>query len=296
MRTRCALIVVLAGLTACDLLDRGSSTRSSGSNPGSGGGAEYTTPGDVSLRESDGGGVVSSEQYRQWYTAHQGLDRRISSRFGALLQPSAATERTIDRAVAYLNSEPRARDAIRRSGMSVRDFVVTTVALEQEMRVASQTGIRPIDTMRVSSVYPYPYPYPSDTMAPSAYGSVPNPYPLPPPATPYPMTPPAYTPPPQPTYPPPTYTPPAYSLPQPRDTARRVDTVYVQPPVRRDTTPSRPLFPARDTMPVRRDTSITLPRRDTTIRRDTAIRRDTTPRPIVPRDTNAVDTLRVSRH
>ena len=290
MRTRCAVIVVLAGLTACDLLDRGSSARaSSNSSPA---GAENAAAGDVSLTEVTEDGVVSSEQYRQWYAAHQGLDRRISSRFGALLQPSAPTERSIDRAVAFLNGEPRARDAIRRSGMSVRAFVLTTIALEQEMRVASQTGLQPMDTMRVGSVYPYPYPYPSDTMAASAYQSVPNPYPLPPPATPYPMTPPTAA---APTYTPPAYTPPTYTLPPPRDTARRVDTVYVPEPVRRDTTRPRVMFWSRDTTLMRRDTSPLPPRRDTVARRDTSVRRDTTPRPLVPRDTLPVDTLRFSR-
>jgi hypothetical protein len=286
MRTRCALILALAALTGCDLLDRGSSAQTSKNS--SAGGAENADAGDVSLTEVTEGGVVSSEQYRQWYAAHQSLDRRIASRFGALLQPSAPTERTIDRAVAFLNGEPRARDAIRRSGMSVRAFVLTTIALEQEMRVASQTGMQPMDTMRVSSVYPYPYPYPTDTMTAPSYQSVPNPYPMPPPATPYPMTPPAYT--------PPTYTPPTYTLPQPRDTARRVDTVYVPEPVRRDTARARDMFWTRDTTPVRRDTSRILPRRDTLPKRDTLVRRDTTPRPLVPRDTlRPVDTLRTSR-
>lgn len=250
--------------------------RSSGGSPGPGG--EYAAPGDVSLRESDGA-LVSSEQYRQWYAAHQGLDRRIASRFGALLRPSSPTERTIDRAVAYLNSEPRAREAIRRSGLSVRDFVLTTVALEQEMRVASQTGSRSADTLRVGSLYPYPYPYPTDTTARPAYQSVPNPYPLPPPATPYPMTAPAHG-------------TPTGALPQPRDTARRVDTVYVPSPARRDSAPRRDVFWSRDTT-VRRDTAPgrdTLQRRDTTPRRDTIIRPDTTARPPVPRDTMLVAT------
>src|SRR5688500_6708488 len=75
---------------------------------------------------SDGGSLefsITSEQYKQWYKAHQGLDRRIASRFGALLQPASPSERSIRRAVEYLESEPAARRAIESAGMSVRGLV-----------------------------------------------------------------------------------------------------------------------------------------------------------------------------
>jgi hypothetical protein len=95
----------------------------------------YNSAGEVSL--TDGGSLeysITSDTYRKWYTAQQGLDRRIASRYGALLQPSSPSERSIDRAVQYLTNEPQAREAIERAGLSIRQFVVTTVALEHARR------------------------------------------------------------------------------------------------------------------------------------------------------------------
>ena len=238
----------------------------------------YNASGEVAL--SDGGSLefsITSESYKKWYRAHQGLDRRIASRFGALLQPASPSERNIDRAVEYLESEPKARDAIESAGMSIREFVVTTVALEQEMRVASERGDKPMDTLAMA------VPYPADSMYPPAYTPYTPAYP--------PTYPPAYPPPayPAPTYPtpyPPAYTPtnpvtpPAYPvLPERRvDTTRRTDTIYLpqRDTVRRDSVRSRV-----DTLWTRRDTI--RPRRDS-VRRDTLL-----PRP--PRDTLRPDTL-----
>lgn len=219
-----------------------------------------SSSGEVAL--SDGGSFefsITSEQYKQWYKAHKGLDRRIASRFGALLQPASPSERSIRRAVEYLESEPAARRAIESAGMSVRGFVVTTVALEQEMRVASESA-RP-ETM------PLPAPYASPYQADSAY---PAPYPTP---APYPPV----------TYPPAYPVVPAYPAPLPGrrvDSMPRVDTVFLPAPTPRDTAPVRrdTITPRRDTLPLRRDT---LP-----LRRDTL----TAPRP--PRDTVRRDTLR----
>lgn len=218
-----------------------------------------SSSGEVAL--SDGGSLefsITSEQYKQWYAAQQALDKRIASRFGALLQPASPSERSIRRAIEYLESQPSARQAIERAGMSVRGFVVTTVALEQEMRVASESGPRPPDTMpAMPAPLPYPYQYP-----PTAY----------PPA--YPVV-------------------PGYSTPLPErriDSTRRVDTVFLPSPsrdtsrVRRDTLlPSRSLVqPSRDTLLPRRDTAP--PKRDTLTPskppRDT-VRRDTLPRDIL---------------
>lgn len=246
-----------------------------------------SSSGEVAL--SDGGSLefsITSEQYKQWYKAHQGLDRRIASRFGALLQPASPSERSIGRAVQYLEGEPSARRAIEGAGMSVRGFVVTTVALEQEMRVASESAPRP-DTMPLPAPYPYPSPYPPDSAYPAPY---PTPAPYPPPAYP-------------PTYPPAYPVVPAYPAPLPErrvDSTSRVDTVYLPAPTPRDTTPARRdtitpsrsfIQPSRDTVVPRRDTLA--PKRDTLpLRRDTvARRRDTLPAPRPPRDTVRRDTL-----
>lgn len=256
----------------------------------------YNSAGEVSL--TDGGSLeysITSDSYRKWYAAQQGLDRRIASRYGALLQPSSPSERSIDRAVQYLANEPQAKDAIERAGLSIRQFVVTTVALEQEMRVASERGSA--DTMPLA----IPYPSPLDSgYATSAY---------PPPSYPYPTTPyPATTPYPPSQFPPGSQYPPTYTpIPQ-IDSARRVDTVYLpsRDSLRRDTSATYkdiltqrrdtigvrdttyrrsdplfikrdPVFPRRDSLPARRDTvrrDTLLPRRDST-RRDTTVRRDT---------------------
>ena len=160
-------------LTACDQLEglRGGKSNAS---------LTSTSGGEVAL--ADGGSLqfaITSEQYKRWDRARRGINRSVAARFGEILQPDAPTERSISEAVAYLESEPSARNAIEKAGMSVRGFVVMTVALEQEMRVASgQPRVRrpepaasPYDfpqfdtTLIRPSPSPYPaaYPVPVDT-------------------------------------------------------------------------------------------------------------------------------------
>jgi hypothetical protein len=214
--------------------------------------------GEVSLSDgTDFDYVITSDRYRQWDAARKGFSRDVSQRFGAILSPKAPTERSIERAITYVTNQAAARQAIERTGMTVRDFVLMTVALEQQMLLAEQRQPPeamanlplPMDTGYVDSLYPPGY-------APSPYSR-----PLPAPYTPLPL-----------------------------DSARRVDTVYLPAP--RDTMPIRrdsirPRIDARDTI-IRSDLS--RPRIDTS--RDStrlpprdSVRpsRDTT-RP--PRDTN----------
>lgn len=197
--------------------------------------------------------VITSERYKQWEAAKSGLNPEIAARFGVLLKPQAPTEKTIASAVAYLQSQSVAKQAIERTGMSVRDFVQMTVALEQEMRIAAAraSGRVPVSTTPAA-------PLPRDTFVTQA------PLPPLPPPTPYP-TPvdttfrrdSAYA---------PTRTP--RPAPTPRvDTVRR-DTLLVPP--KRDTTKREPA--PRDTAPARRDTA--RPPRDTT--------------PAPPKDTSSV--------
>ena len=240
---RATVIVAMACmLTACDKLQGNRSDASLLSSSG----------GEVAL--ADGGSLefaITSEQYKRWDRARRGINRGVAARFGELLHPDAPTERSIDAAVAYLESEPGARRSIERAGMSVRGFVVMTVALEQEMRVASgQPAVRQPEPDSL----PYDFP-PYDT---TLIQPVPAPYPSPYP-TPYPTP-----------YPAPVET-------------YRVDTAFPVPP--RDTM-SRVVIPTprRDT--IYRQTP-TIFRRDT-VRRDT-VRTDTTrpaPPPPVIRDTN----------
>lgn len=137
----------------------------------------------------------------------RGLDRRIAARFGAPLQPASPNERSIERAVSYLQNDARAKQAIERAGMGVRDFVLMTVALEQEMRVASgRTAEQPPPPMPA----PLPYVYPGDT------GFTPQPM-FPAPSAPVPPSPHV-------------------------DSSVRIDTVFARPPrdTVRDTTRSLP--------------------------------------------------------
>src|SRR4051794_7898178 len=71
---------------------------------------------------------LTDANYSQWEQAQRFLDALPRSAFAAA--PSASGN-AIDRAVATLEASPRARTAIERTGLSVRDFVLETVALAQ---------------------------------------------------------------------------------------------------------------------------------------------------------------------
>jgi hypothetical protein len=118
--------------------------------------------GEVSL--SDGTRldfVITSDRYNQWDAARKGLSRPVSTRFGALLKPKSPTARTIERAVAYLEGDAAARQSIERAGMSVRDFVLMTVALEQQMQLATAKRTTALAPMR--DPVPAPAPATIDT-------------------------------------------------------------------------------------------------------------------------------------
>lgn len=71
---------------------------------------------------------LTDENYAQWERAQRFLDALPRSAF-----PSAAggSGNPIDRAVETLEASPRARTSIERTGLSVRDFVLETIALAQ---------------------------------------------------------------------------------------------------------------------------------------------------------------------
>src|SRR5439155_17107377 len=154
--SRCRLvcsIATLAMIAACNR-DDAPLRRADGSMFSSSGG-------DVQL--TDGSHVqvtITSERYKQWEAARSGLRRNVIARFGKLLHPEAPTQASIDRAIAFLETDVASRESIEGSGMTVRDFVLMTVALEQEMRLASQAGAPPSASQ--------PLPYPMDTMATQA--------------------------------------------------------------------------------------------------------------------------------
>lgn len=238
-------IGLLAASAACD---RGDNTAGA---QGQVDPSQLTSSGEVSL--ADGGSMsfnITSERYKQWDQARRSFPKSLITRFGQVLQPRSPTERSINDAVALLEGNAGARQAIESAGLSVRGFVEITVALEQQMLAASTRGGAP-DPMPVET-----YPLSMD----SGYYPMPasQPYPPPVPVTPYPAA----------TYPYPPVTPvtPAPVLPSPRDTVRR-DTIYPTPaPVPAPVPSPTPVPPPRpDTAPVRRDTTPAPIRRDTVI-------------------------------
>lgn len=238
-----------------------------------------SSSGEVSLTDGETlSFTITSERYKAWDAARQGFDSRIASRFGAILQPGSPSRRNIEKAVQYLESEPAARAAIERAGMSVRDFVVTTVALEQEMRLASARGEVPPepDTVAMYPSYPAYQPVPVDTSSFSTYTPVPVPVPTP-------MTPPVVR---------------QYIDTFPRaDTAPRRDSIVITRP---DTTRRFPIADSIARAAARRDSiarSAPAPQRDTiATKRDTTVRRDSVTRPPAPPPPDTTrDTLTASR-
>lgn len=73
---------------------------------------------------------LTSDNYRRWLAANDALDSaRIEP--AVRLDPRSATDDDIDRAVKALEADERASTAIRGADISVRDFVLTSVALAQ---------------------------------------------------------------------------------------------------------------------------------------------------------------------
>ena len=133
---RIALVLALMTVAACNRGDDTPLRRADGSLLSS-------SSGEVQL--ADGSRLqfmITSDRYKQWEAARSGLRKNVVTRYGELLQPRSPTERSITRAVSFLETEVTARDAITSAGMSVKDFVLMTVALEQEMRLASAQGSR----------------------------------------------------------------------------------------------------------------------------------------------------------
>src|SRR5687767_9593669 len=65
--------------------------------------------------------VLTDKNFAQWEAAQRNLDRLPRSAFPA--SPGSGGGNVIDRAVARLESSPKARSTIEATGLSVRDFV-----------------------------------------------------------------------------------------------------------------------------------------------------------------------------
>lgn len=79
---------------------------------------------------------IDDDNFARWATAQDNLDEPPRS---AIKSTSTGGGNAVDRAVARLESSPRARRAIERAGLSVREFVLATIALAQATE-AAQTG------------------------------------------------------------------------------------------------------------------------------------------------------------
>lgn len=88
---------------------------------------------------------LTEENFARWEEAQSNLEDLPRS----AIQSGASSGRSaIDRAVSRLESSPRARRAIERAGLSVRDFVLETIALAQ----ASET----VETGKSTTSAPIP--------------------------------------------------------------------------------------------------------------------------------------------
>ncbi len=86
---------------------------------------------------------ITSEVFKKWKAAQLGLDRALgksqSRSLKTFILGDRPTREAIERSVARIEADARAKEAIRDAGLSPRHYVVATVALFQATR-----GIDPI--------------------------------------------------------------------------------------------------------------------------------------------------------
>jgi hypothetical protein len=80
---------------------------------------------------------ITDDNFGRWQEAQSNLDKLPRS---AIRSSPAVGATAIDRAISRLQSNPSARRAIEGAGLSVRDFVLETIALAQATAVA-RTGV-----------------------------------------------------------------------------------------------------------------------------------------------------------
>lgn len=88
---------------------------------------------------ADGGRLpyeITSQRYTQWETARREL-RAAKLGLTMNIDPLRVSERDIQTAVSYFERNGRARRIIENAGLTIRDYVLTTIALEQQMAVAN---------------------------------------------------------------------------------------------------------------------------------------------------------------
>lgn len=83
---------------------------------------------------------LTEDIFRKWEKAQASLDRLPANELATVADPGGNDP--VGRGIKRLESSPRARQAIESAGLSVRNFVMATVALAQAVK-ASQGGVPP---------------------------------------------------------------------------------------------------------------------------------------------------------
>lgn len=83
---------------------------------------------------------LTRERLDSWRGAQRAVDRVPDDASFVPLHAVDATDADVDRAVAYLSSRPDLRRAIEQSGLSVRDYVLTTLALARAVQTRASSG------------------------------------------------------------------------------------------------------------------------------------------------------------
>ena len=85
--------------------------------------------------------AVSSDGYNKWLVAEAALDT-AGIDASEQIDVSDVDDDDVDRVVRSLDEQPKAKAAIEGAGLSVRDFVLTTIALAQSWDAVNSTGTR----------------------------------------------------------------------------------------------------------------------------------------------------------
>ena len=86
---------------------------------------------------------VTPERYQRWVAAQQALDAIPGLPAPPKIDPMRLGDAEIRRAVEYLEGDTRASAALARAGISARDYVLTTVAIDQAL-VTTSTAPSPV--------------------------------------------------------------------------------------------------------------------------------------------------------
>ena len=136
MRRNAALLIAIAASAACNRGPNADQPRTDS--------AARTSAGDVSLDTAITGTVfhgvkypLTSDNYRKWVVAQGALDSLPEPVAMPRVDLRDPTDDDIDRTVSFLSNDAAARNAIQRSELSVRDFVLTSLALGQAFNFAN---------------------------------------------------------------------------------------------------------------------------------------------------------------